>query len=115
MKAPTQCVLWTKPQLVLATTKERFELIETFADESHWWRYLLKCRECGQLYFYEFYETIDWEAGDDPQYSTYVPVETPAEIEALKQTPPHALLAFSPRLQRDFPKAAKAPTAHWAK
>ena len=115
MKAPTQCVLWRKPELVLGGTKERFELMETFADESHWWRYLLKCRECGQRYFYEFYETIDWEHGDDPQYSTYVPVETDAEIEALKQTSPHGLLGFSPRLQKDFPKGAKSPTVHWVK
>src|SRR5262245_31007220 len=85
MKQPTQCVLWAKPKLVERPKKERFELVETYVDESHWWRYLLKCRECGQLYFYEFYEWIDWEDGDDPQYPTYIPVETAAEIETLKK------------------------------
>jgi hypothetical protein len=115
MKEPTQCVLWTKPELIEGAKAERFERLETFVDESHWWRYLLKCRECGQLYFFEFHETIDWEDGDDPQYSTYIPVENHAEIEALKQTGPSGLLQFSPRLQRDFPKGAKAPAVHWVK
>jgi hypothetical protein len=115
MKEPTQCAFWTKPELVLGAAKDRFERLETVVDESHWWRYLLKCRECGQLYFYEFYETIDWEDGEDPQYSTYIPVETAAEIETLKTTSPFSLLQFSPRLQRDFPKGAKAPTVRWVK
>jgi len=115
MKEPTQCILWTRPELVEGSTAEHFELVETFADESHWWRYLLKCRECGQLYFFEFYEQIDWEDGEDPQYSTYIPVETDAQIEALKKTSPFELLQFSPRLQRDYPKGAKAPTVRWVK
>src|SRR5262249_3412112 len=71
--------------------------------------------ECGQLYFYEFYETIDWEHGEDPQYSTYVPVETAAEIEALKATDHFDLRQFSPRLQHDFPKDAKVPTVYWVR
>ena len=115
MKEPTQCELWAKPELVLKPTKERFELVETFADESHFWRYLLRCRECGQQYFFEFYEQIDWEGGDDPQYSTYVPVETDAEITLLKATAPFGLLDFVPRLHKDFPKGAKEPAARWVK
>ena len=113
MKEPTQCVLWTKPKPVGRPTEERFELVETFVDESHWWRCLLKCRECGQLYFFEFYEIIDWEHGEDPQYSTYIPVETEAEVETLKKTSPFELQQFSPRLKRDFPKGAKTPTVYW--
>jgi hypothetical protein len=92
---------------------DRFELLETYADESHWWRYLLKCRECGQLYFYEFYEVIDWKNGNDPQYSTYIPVETKEEIETLKSTSALGLLQFFPRIQRDFPEDAKQPTIRW--
>jgi hypothetical protein len=94
---------------------ERFELLETFADESHFWRYLLKCRECGQRYFFEFYEEIDWEGGHDPQYSTYIPVETEAEIEALKATSIFGLLDYFPRLQCDRPKDAKESTLRWMK
>jgi hypothetical protein len=98
MKEPTQCALWTKPELVNGPVRERFDLIDTFVDESHHWRYLLRCRECGQRYFFEFHEEIDWSGGDDPQYSTYIPVDSEADIETLKRTSPHDLLRFAPRL-----------------
>jgi hypothetical protein len=110
MKRPTQCVLWEKPELV---GTDHFELIETYVHESHLWRYLLKCRECGQLYFFEFYEVIDWIDGDDPQYLTYIPIETAEEIETLKKSSPIDLLRYFPRLQKDFPKGAKSPNVRW--
>jgi len=115
MKEPTQCALWSKPERVNGPTRERFELVRTFADESHLLRYLLKCRECGQLYFFEFYEEVDWVDGDDPQYSTYIPVETDAEIETLKAVTHLGLLQFTPRLQQDYPKGARGPTLRWVK
>jgi hypothetical protein len=113
MKKPTQCVLWEYPELVLEPLKDRFERIDTYVDESHLMRSLLKCRECGQLYFFEFYEEINWEGGNDLQYSTYIPVETEDEIKTLKTASPFKLLDFSPRLQRDFPKDAKKPRVRW--
>jgi hypothetical protein len=113
MKKPTQCVLWEHPELVLEPLKDRFERIDTYVDESHLMRFLLKCRECGQLYFFELYEEINWEGGNDPQYSTYIPVETKDEIKTLNSASPFGLLDFSPRLQEDFPKDAKKPTVRW--
>jgi hypothetical protein len=95
--------------------KTRFELIETFVKESHHWRYLLKCRECGQRYFYEFYEEIDWEGGNDPQYVTYIPVDSDSDVETLKQTPAFELRQFGPRLESDWPKDAKLPTLRWVR
>lgn len=116
MKEPVGCVLWERPELVLeGAMKDRFELIDTFVKESHWWRYLLKCRECGQSYFFEFYEKVDWEGGNDPQYSTYIPVDTDEEAAVLKGATPTELLSFSPRLQKDFPADAKEPKAFWVK
>jgi hypothetical protein len=112
MTEPTQCVLWLEPELA-EPLKDRFSLVETYVDEAHWWRHLLECRECGQLYFFEFYERIDWEGGDDPQYTTFVPVDGQEEIERLKACSPFELLQFSPRLQKDFPKDAKRPTFAW--
>ena len=53
MTEPTQCVLWLEPELA-EPLKNRFNLVETHVDEAHWWRHLLECRECGQLYFFEF-------------------------------------------------------------
>jgi hypothetical protein len=111
MKKPTQCVLWEQPELV--GSQDRFERIHTYVDESHLFRDLLKCRECGQLYFFEFYEEIDWENGNDPQYKTYIPVETEDEINTLKNASTHELLQFFPRLQTDFPANAQKPTSHW--
>jgi hypothetical protein len=113
MKNPTQCVLWEAPDLVDAGPKEaRFEVLDTYVDDSHLMRQLLRCRECGQLYFFEFYEEIDWEDGDDPQYRTYIPVENDIEIGILKKTSPIELLKYFPRLQSDFPKEGKA-AAQW--
>jgi hypothetical protein len=113
LKEPRGCILWRQPDAMRQPLKERFELLETFVDESHHWRYLLRCRECGHLYFYEFYEEIDWEGGNDPQFVTLVPVETDAEIAALKATTPFGLLAFAPRLQQDWPRDAKSSTVRW--
>ena len=116
MKDPVDCVLWERPELVLeGTVKERFERIDTFVEESHWWRYLLKCRECGQLYFFEFSEEVDWEQGNDPQYTTYIPVETVEEGAALSEISPMELLNQHPRLLKDFPKSASKPSVRWVK
>jgi hypothetical protein len=114
-REPTQCVYWDNPELVRAAPmKELFELINTYGYESHLRRYLLKCRECGQLYFFEFYEWVDWENGNDPQYSKYIPVPTMDDAQMLKNTSPTELLRFSPSLNIDFPKEAKAATVYWA-
>jgi hypothetical protein len=80
---PTQCVLWEQPDLVM-TPRGRFETVETYTDESHLQRALVKCRECGQLYFYEFYERVDWDKGDDAHYSTFIPVPEPGEAARIK-------------------------------
>ena len=113
MKNPAQCILWENPELIRGAAKELFELIETYVDESHLSRRLVKCRECGQLYFFEFYEEIDWVDGDDPQYTTYIPVETDEDIQTLKKSSQFELLQFFPRLQIDFPKEAKNPKIWW--
>ncbi len=113
LRTPTQCVLWKYPELVNAPISGPFELLETYSKDSHLWRYLLRCRECGQRYFFEFYEEIDWVDGEDPQYSTYLPVETDAEIAKLQNATQVELLQFTPRLQKDFPKGAKEPTLRW--
>ncbi len=113
LRSPTQCVLWQQPGLVASLDAERFEVLETFVESSHWDRSLLKCLECGQVYFWEFYETIDWEGGDDAQHTTYIPVQTPEEVEVLKNASVFDLRLFSPRLERDRPTGANAATMRW--
>jgi hypothetical protein len=89
--------------------RDRFELLDTYVDESHLFRDLLKREECGQLYCFEFYEEIDWEDGNDPQYSTYIPVETGAEIQILRKASPLKLLEPPPAVAPGFSEGCKIP------
>ena len=113
MQAPTQCVLWHEPDRIQTGLRDLLDLVETYLDDSHWSRSLLRCRECGQLYFYEFYEVVDWEGGDDASYSTLIPLADANAAEALKTTSPVELLQFVPRLQWDYPREAKAASVRW--
>jgi hypothetical protein len=112
-KAPTQCVLWDHPELIDGPIKERFELVEEYESDSHFWRYLLKCRECGQVYFFQFYEEIDWVDGRDPHDVALIPVETDGQVETLKATSPLGVLQFSPRLHRSYTKEAERQEIYW--
>lgn len=89
----------------------RFDVLKVYVDESHIFRYLLKCKKCPQLYFFEFYEEIDWEKGNDPQYSTYVPVLNIQEADKINNYSQLELLKVTPRLQDDFVKEKK--TRRW--
>jgi hypothetical protein len=99
LRRPTQCVLWEHPERAAAKFTELFEAVESYENSSHLHRSMYKCRECGQLYFHEWYEWVDWDEGDDKSYTTLIPVQTPEEIAALKQTDFFGLLRYFPRLQ----------------
>jgi hypothetical protein len=101
LRHPTQCELWEHPERAARKFSEIFETVEDYEDSSHLNRSLYKCKECGQLYFFEWNEWVDWENGDDRSYSTLVPVQTPEEIEALKQTSTFTLMCYYPRLHLD--------------
>jgi hypothetical protein len=115
MNTPVKCHLWQMDSLIPQDLYGCFETVEQFADDGHDRRALLKCKKCGQLYFYEFHEWIDWEGGNDPQYRTYIPVDTEEEVQTLLGTNPFTLLSFAPRLQTDFPKDASAPKVYWVR
>ena len=108
---PKQCTLWRQPELVMSPSG-RFEVVEAYADESHLYRALLKCHECGQLYFHESYERVDWEGGDDSQYWTYIPLPDPSEAQRMKGLDIYNLLTYTPRLQWDRP-TGKPQTVRW--
>ena len=112
-KKPAQCHLWHADTLGAEDLRGAFEAIEQYVDESHFAQCLLRCRQCAQLYFFRFQEEIDWDDGDDPQYSTYVPVETSDEAKLMLKLGPLELLAVMPRLHKDFPKGAKVPKVYW--
>ena len=117
IKEPKQCHLWQlKENLTcddIRNASLSFGEVKTFTEESHLTRRLLKCNRCEQLYFYEFYETIDWADGKDPQYVTYIPVESEGDAERLATMTVMDLLQFRPRIQKDFPKEAEHPSVTW--
>jgi len=105
MKEPTSCVFWDDPERATkGPLHEKFELLETYLKDDNWWRYLLKCRECGQRYVFEFYEERDWEGGDDPQFSTWIPVETDQDVASVRSLRRAELQIFRPSLHHDWPK-----------
>ena len=116
MKNKLKCHLLSKTPLEdeILPLKPHFKLIKILVQESHLFRYILECRQCGQLYFYEFYEQIDWEKGNDPQYTTYIPIENIKTGEELNKKSPMELLMVSPRLQNDFNKEG-IKTIKWIK
>lgn len=89
------------------------DLVERFDDTSHLMHSLIKCRECGQLYYYEYYDEVDYEDGDEPVFLTYIPVDTDEEIERLKAMSRSELMSVVPRLHYDIPKGADAPIVRW--
>lgn len=111
---PTRCHLWKKPRLVSEDLAgEHFDIIETYSEDTHFSRRLVKCKRCGQLYFREFYEEIDWSDGNDPQYTTFIPVRTKAQADAIKTLSTFELMNVLPKLRKDFPKEAETPTVYW--
>lgn len=98
MTTPTQCHLWQKELL----TKEdlSFHTVKKLVESSHLDRSVLKCKQCGQLYFHEFYEEVDWLNGNDKMYTTYIPIEE-QDIAKLENNSPLELLGRVPRLQWD--------------
>ena len=113
---PRRCHLWRKPNLVPEDLAgEHFDVIETYADDGHISRRLVKCKLCGQLYFREFYEEIDWSDGNDPQYTTFIPVKTKAQVESIKRLSIFELMDLLPQLRKDFPKDADKPKVYWIK
>ena len=61
---------------------------------------MYKRRECGQLYFYEWYEWVDRDEGDDKMYTTMIPVPE-KDVEALKGADIFDLMRYFPRLHLD--------------
>lgn len=103
--APIRCVLWELPDRVAGKLSNVLDEVETYEDSSHLTRSLYKCRECGQLYFHEWYEWVDWKGGNDKMYTTLIPVQTQEQINALKATNNFTLMSYFPRLQLDGGKA----------
>lgn len=100
VKDPIQCQLWSMEKITGDDLD--FTHVQTYVDTSHFSRSLLRCKECGQLYYSEFYEIVDWENGNDDIYSTYIPIEyDEGVINELNNRSPFELLGVYPKLQWD--------------
>lgn len=99
-KEPVQCHLWTKKNLV--SEDLRFENVRTFFEDNHLERSIIRCKNCRQLYYFEFYEVVDWEKGNDKMYCTYVPIDADENlITDLNSRLPIGLLAVTPQIHWD--------------
>src|SRR5262249_15172188 len=98
LRQPKQCAMWEHPELALGKFSETFEMIEEYVDKRDLSRSLWKCKECGQLYFREWFEWVDGNWDNDRIYVTLIPVQTPEEIAALKDTTVFTLMQYYPRL-----------------
>lgn len=77
-------MLWNKNGLTLSDLN--FEIVKVYLRTPHIERDVLRCRECGQLYFHEWYDHVNF-THDNDMYDTYIPVESQEEIDTLAKTP----------------------------
>jgi hypothetical protein len=108
----TDCHLW---QTVTVPEDElkKLEDVETFLEESHLMRRLKRCNDCGQLYFYQFREEIDWVAGDDPVWRILIPVTSRQEAAKLADENELSLSFHRPRIQWSWTDVLEMP--HWVR
>lgn len=100
------CKLYTDTEYAKTVRMDMFEIVKRFLDSDRSKKLLLKCKECGQLYYYEMEESIDWVNGNDPIYRTYYPVDSLEQVEEGK-------FAQFPRLQYDWLADQKEPKIWW--
>lgn len=115
LPTPSQCRLWRDPQATLALPMDAaFELAETLCEESHWWRYVLVCRTCGQHYLFEFHEEVDWSQGNDAMYTTYAPVTGRVLAHDVHRRTPRGMLhTHKPALLADTPMGGSEKRPVW--
>jgi hypothetical protein len=110
----TACTLWKDPSATLSRPMEDvFSLEWESPEESHFWRYALKCHDCGQTYFFQFLEEIDWEDGYDDQLSIYVPYAGQTALDALKREDRLSVLLKRPQLRMESPMGTSETTLEW--
>jgi len=83
---PKQCILWKKEKLTANDLSlNNFEVVKSLPGLPHIPEKLIKCKECGQLYIFEYNDFFANPFADDlPVYMTYVPVSIEELIDHLK-------------------------------
>lgn len=111
-KNPVQCHLWSKDRFVNEDL-DCLAFVREYFDAPHLSRLLSRCEVCGQLYFGEFYEVVDWYHGDDKQYVTLIPVESESEADEISELTPFELLVIQPSIRYDS-HDSKGRGIHWS-
>jgi hypothetical protein len=117
MACTADCPIISDPEaFAAARLPVHMERIEEIARDGadHWWRNLLACRTCGQLYFHEFYEEIDWGGGNDPQFTIFVPVKDRPEALAMAAMAPGRVTVGRAHLRKEWPAELEKPRVYWA-
>lgn len=110
-RQPAQCHLWAK-DCFADEDLDCLVFVKEYIDSPHLSRWLSRCELCGQLYFGEFYEVVDWNKGDDKQYATLIPVESESEADEISELSPFQILMMHPMIVDDsHDKTGKG--IHW--
>lgn len=90
-----------------------FEFGKIFNDDTYedgQERQLCRCKQCGQLYFYE-----DYEPWDRSNYEKYIPIESEKEAEEIDKLSIYGIRSVVPRLERNSPIGEKSSGYYWLK
>jgi hypothetical protein len=68
-----------------AENLRNFKEIADLVDESHFTLQILSCPGCSQQYVFIWNETIDWNGGDDAQYTSVLPITNDEANELVAQ------------------------------
>lgn len=96
---PIQCRYWNEPEALNGGYWDAFERLRHIVDERHLDRMELRCKECGQHYFYEFTEEVNFGDGGDPHIISLIPVRSEGDMQTLLQTSALGFRTVYPRLQ----------------
>ena len=81
---------------------DSFNTVKLYTNEYHNERSLKICKFCGQLYFYEFIEIIDFRDGNDSEYHTYIPIKSIKDADKLNKLSNMELSVFL-SIRMNFP------------
>ena len=109
---------WPESAEAAWRARSQLEHESELIDESHFHVLILSCTKCSQRYLSIFTELIDWEAGEDPQCWTVLPLTTEERKTLLRfgtsitETTLNSLAESRRSLRRDHPKN-KEPECSW--
>jgi hypothetical protein len=101
---PAQCKLWKKHSLQPEDLYDLFEEMHVFHENIESSKRLLRCKECDQLYLYEFTGSAEG-SGMHIEYYPTRKLDAVLELDA----------AGIPRLEVRWPAGAEQPSVGWVR